>query len=373
MRAALRVLPCALFLLAATAGCLQKDGGDPTTSALLITITSDDDPFVVHATGTFSDAESPASIHWDWGDGTSGNGDPGMSHTYIRNGTYTVTASADHPTSGQLTISQDILIGTIIHPDDDEEPDLNETTEPDWGEPAGKGIRPGVNIVTEGSACTSSFLFTDGWQRYYLSTAAHCVEDGESSETDGCSAPLHDSDIRSEIRLDGGGTVEVPVAYSSWRVMQDQGDASAAACAGNDFALLDVTDHVDDVHPASLHFRAPTGLAVTSTVDIWGYGASSLKAGVEEAHPKRGYHLGLSNDGWSHLVYLATPGIPGDSGGHIMTVDGLALGVASTILLTPFPGANHYTDISRAVAYAEDTTDLQLELVTWDDFNSSLT
>ena len=47
---------------------------------------------------------------------------------------------------------------------------------------------------------------------------------------------------------------------------------------------------------------------------VYSYGNSSLRAGVEEFGPKAGTIVEDHPSGWSHTVYTATPGIPGDSG-----------------------------------------------------------
>ena len=46
--------------------------------------------------------------------------------------------------------------------------------------------------------------------------------------------------------------------------------------------------------------------------------------------------------------------------------------MASTILISPFPAANHYTDVKKAVDFLHAWTDLDVALVTWDDWNPSL-
>ena len=265
-------------------------------------------------------------------------------------------------------------------------PSTQTTASTDWGDPESKGIRPGNNITTNGASCTTSFIFTDNNGRYFVSTAAHCIVPGESTSVDGCSATYTDlsSTVSQMDVYDPSGsiapdTVALPAYYSSWHAMQDFNESSAAACNGNDFALLEVpAEHIDLLHPASLHFRAPTGIPATSEAlqpagaMIWGYGASTLKLGVSPLHPKAGFVLQTANDGWSYTVYLATPGIPGDSGGHIMTDDGRALGVASTLALAPFALSNNYTNISKAIEYAERYLGHDLDIVTWDDFNASL-
>lgn len=258
--------------------------------------------------------------------------------------------------------------------------------QPDWGAPETKGIRPGNNIATNGAGCTTSFIFTDNKGRYFVSTAAHCIVPGAATSIDGCIAEYSDlsatvsvMDLYDPSNSIAEDSVELPAYYSSWHAMQDLEESSPATCNGNDFALLEVpAEHVDLLHPASLHFRAPTGMPSTQEdfqpagAMIWGYGASTLKQGILEIHPKQGFVLQMANEGWSYTVYLGTPGIPGDSGGHIMTDDGRALGIASTLALAPFALSNNYTNISKAVEYAEGYLDHDLEIVTWDDFNPTL-
>ena len=51
----------------------------------------------------------------------------------------------------------------------------------------------------------------------------------------------------------------------------------------------------------------------TAGEDVFSYGNSSRRAGVEALSPKQGTSLG-SDGGWTHPVYTVTPGVPGDSG-----------------------------------------------------------
>lgn len=251
-------------------------------------------------------------------------------------------------------------------------PDVPNATEPEWGSPTGKGLRPGINMQFQNAGCTTSFLFHQNWTWFYLATAAHCVADGTNEATNGCDAILADTH-RARLTLDDGGTAAATVIYSSWATMQRINESNPDACKGNDFALMQIdAEDMDEVHPASLHFQAPTGLAAGPTSTVYGYGASSLKSGIEQVHPKEGRHIGMANGGWSHHVYLATPGIPGDSGGHIMTNDGKALGVASTIIIYPTVASNHYTDIAKSLEYMQTHEGWAPELVTWDGWDPSL-
>jgi hypothetical protein len=58
--------------------------------------------------------------------------------------------------------------------------------------------------------------------------------------------------------------------------------------------------------------------------------------------------------GWMHQVFLATPGIPGDSGGAVIDAQGRALGILSDIVLAPLTGTTLVSDISRELQYMHD-------------------
>ena len=236
----------------------------------------------------------------------------------------------------------------------------------EWGQPEDKVLRPGINMSYDGLGCSTSFLF-EHEGRIFMATAAHCVAEGNGCD-DGRDMP----DQKATLYLTDGEEAEAAVAYHSWTTMSRIQEEDNDACEGNDFALLELPpEAIPLAHPASLHFQAPTGLATDPTASIWGYGQSDLRQGLRDSHPKQGRHLGMAFGGWQHQVYLATPGIFGDSGGHIMTDDGQALGIASTILLAP-PGANHYTDIAMALEYMRQHEGWAPTLITWPDFNASL-
>lgn len=60
-----------------------------------------------------------------------------------------------------------------------------------------------------------------------------------------------------------------------------------------------------------------------------------LRLGISQPSPKRGWSLGDGAGGWTHTVYTATPGIPGDSGSGFMDAGGHALGILSTVAIAP--------------------------------------
>ena len=105
-------------------------------------------------------------------------------------------------------------------------------------------------------------------------------------------------------------------------------------------------------------YRAMRGAAdgVATGGIVYGYGNSSLRAGLELLSPKQGISLGddAADGGWSHLLYTVTPGIPGDSGSAFLSADGKAVGTLSTLGLTPFPLSNNIGDLARELAFAQE-------------------
>jgi hypothetical protein len=152
------------------------------------------------------------------------------------------------------------------------------------------------------------------------------------------------------------------MVYNSWLTMQATGESDADTCAFNDLALirLDPADAAS-VNPSIPFWGGPTGLDANGTQageKVLSYGNSSLRGGVTLLSPKEGTSLGDDGNGWSHTVYTATPGIPGDSGSAFIDRDGRALGVLSTVALAPLAGSNGVGDLSRELAYLAAHTSL---------------
>ncbi len=224
-------------------------------------------------------------------------------------------------------------------------------------------IRPGVQLISESGQCTANFVFTDGTD-VLIGSAAHCTGLGAATDTDGCQAGS--LPLGSPIEIEGAqhpGTL----VYSSWLTMGQRGERDANACAFNDFALvrIDSRDHAR-VNPTVPHWGGPVALGSTSTTleRVYSYGNSSLAAGLELLKPKTGFSLGQGGGGWTHTVYTATPGIPGDSGSAFLDSQGRALGTLSTLALAPAAGvqrrqrprprARLREPLQRAVAAAGD-------------------
>ena len=232
-----------------------------------------------------------------------------------------------------------------------------------WAPADDAAVRPGVQTLTGGSnQCTANFVFSDGTTTY-LGQAAHCSGTGAANETDGClagSMPLGTTVEIEDHRNPGEFPVRGTMVYNSWLQMQAADEPDQDACLYNDFALIRL-DNVGAgaVNPTIPFWGGPTG--VTDTVgsldDVFSYGNSSLRFGIEQLKPKRGTNVQQTGGGWHYDVYTVTPGIPGDSGSAFVDAQGRAFGVLSTLAAAPLPASNGVSDVSRAVQYMHDHSD----------------
>ena len=233
----------------------------------------------------------------------------------------------------------------------------------EWAPADSATIHPGVQMYTEGAQCTGNFVFTDGAGDVYVGYAAHCAGTGAATDTDGCSAdslPLGTKvDFVEGGSLAGAGeTVGTgTLAYSSWLAMKEAGTTDENTCAFNDFALVKVDpEYAADVNPSIPFWGGPVGIDTDGTAageDVFSYGNSSLRAGIEQLSPKQGTSLGTTGDGWSHPVYTVTPGVPGDSGSAFLDKDGNALGTLSTLAVAPLAGSNGVGDLNHELEFAK--------------------
>jgi hypothetical protein len=233
-------------------------------------------------------------------------------------------------------------------------------------------IHPGVMMFTDGAQCTANFIFQDATTEAgvepttYIGYAAHCAgAGGEATDTNGCLAPSLAPGHPVEIDgAENSGTL----AYSSWHTMQHVSDETDPnTCLYNDFALVEIhPDDVDDVNPSVPHWGGPVGLDVDGIAGgetVHSYGNSSLRLGITVLSPKTGLSLGTAGGGWTHRTYTASPGIPGDSGSGLLDAEGNAAGVLSTLAIAPLAGSNNYSDLAKALEYANDQGGMDVELV----------
>ena len=221
-----------------------------------------------------------------------------------------------------------------------------------WAPASTATIHPGSVMVTAGAQCTANFVFTRDTE-VFLGYAADCAGTGGSTDTDGCatdSLPLG-----TPVAIEGASRPGV-LAYSSWLAMHLAGERNPDACAYNDLALVKIASaDLGRVNPSMPHWGGPIGLNRTGNpggASVYSYGNSSLRLGITLLSPKTGVSLGTTAGGWTHPVYMVTPGIPGDSGSGLLDEAGRATGVLSTIGLTPLPASNNFSDLQHALAYA---------------------
>jgi hypothetical protein len=232
-----------------------------------------------------------------------------------------------------------------------------------WAPAESAAIHPGTMMYTDGAQCTANFVYTDGTGAVYVGYAAHCAGTGEATDTNGCEAgslPLgtkvdfvEGGSLASDGTRVGGGTL----VYSSWLAMQRNNESDENACAYNDLGIVKVdAADVGKVNPSIPFWGGPTGIDTDGTVagdTVYSYGNSSLRGGAEPLSPKQGNSVGDEGDGWSHNVYTATPGIPGDSGSAFIDDQGRALGTLSTVQIAPLAGSNGVSDLAKELAYAQ--------------------
>jgi hypothetical protein len=223
-------------------------------------------------------------------------------------------------------------------------------------------VHPGVMTFTQGAQCTSNFVFQDG-SNTYLGQAAHCSGTGAATETDGCDSGSLPNGTAVEI---DGASQPGTMVYNSWLAMQASGESDAETCAYNDFALVRINSaDVANTNPSVPGFGGPTGVGSWGGTGstVYTYGNSSLRGGVTALSPKQGAVVQASPGGWSHDVYTATPGVPGDSGSGFLNASGGAIGVLSTVQLAPLAGSNGVGTLSNELAYARSHGFPGLQLV----------
>ena len=247
------------------------------------------------------------------------------------------------------------------------------TSAPTWAPVDQASIHPGVQTVTQGGQCTANFVFTDATD-IYLGQAAHCAGTGGSFDTNGCDAGTLPPGTKVEVE---GASQPGVLVYSSWVEMQTNEESNPNTCQFNDFALvrLNAADR-ERVNPSVPFWGGPNAPSADSTLgeQVFTYGNSSLRLGIQALSPKTGISLGEDGGGWNHSVYTVSPGIPGDSGSAFLDSTGGALGLLVTLQVAPLPAGNGVTDIGMAQSYMEANTELDLTLAPGtESFSSGLT
>jgi hypothetical protein len=221
-----------------------------------------------------------------------------------------------------------------------------------WAPAASATVHPGVQVFTAGAQCTANFVYSDG-TNVYLGQAAHCSGTGTATDTNGCTSASLPTGTPVDIT---GAAHPGTLVYNSWLTMQARGETDADTCAFNDLALIRIDPaDVGSVNPSVPGFGGPTGVGGVGGLGstVYTYGNSELRGGVTKLSPKQGIVVQNTPSGWSHTVYTATPGIPGDSGSGFMNGAGQAIGVLSTLNILPTPGGNGVGDLSKEIAYMQ--------------------
>lgn len=208
-------------------------------------------------------------------------------------------------------------------------------------------IRPGVRTVTAGGGrCTSNFVFVAA-DRRFLGQAAHCAGTGLATEVDGCSSGTRPLGTAVTVTATDGSRRTGWLAYSSWVTMQARGERDPAACAYNDFALVELVGRdAAQVNPSLPGLGGPTGLR---TADL---PAGARVYGLRGPTPDAGTAGADVGAGFGHEIYPATPGVPGESGSGFVDGGGAAFGVLTTLNLSDDPVSNGTTDLAAAIGYA---------------------
>ena len=234
---------------------------------------------------------------------------------------------------------------------------------PTWAPAATAPIHPGVQTFTAGAQCTANFVFSDASNTVYIGQAAHCSGTGGNTATNGCTSGS--LPIGTQVQVTGASQPGVMV-YNSWLTMQGLHEADANTCQFNDLALIKLNPaDFGKVNPSIPFWGGPNGIDNNGTVqgeNVYSYGNSELRGGVSQLSPKQGISLGDDGGGWSHNVYTASPGIPGDSGSAFLNSTGAALGVLSTVQIAPLAGSNGVGDVSREINYMNAHSSLGAQL-----------
>ena len=192
---------------------------------------------------------------------------------------------------------------------------------------AAADVRPGVQTITDGSGqCTGNFIFSDGAEdlpRPVRALREHRREHRHER--------LHRPVAAARHARRGRGRVEpglVPGRRHPRLQLVDhheaaRRDVNSETCRYNDFALIELPAGTA-TNPTVPFWGGPQGIGGTATpaATSISYGNSSLRFGIEVLKPKRGVTVTSTPGGWSHTVYTATPGIPGDSGSAFLNANG---------------------------------------------------
>ena len=224
---------------------------------------------------------------------------------------------------------------------------------PTWAPASSAPIHPGVQTFTDGAQCTANFVYYDA-SNVYIGQAAHCSGTGSST----VHRRLH---AASRCRRARPSTSPAPASPGPWSTTRGSGCRRTArrtptpAPTTTSRSSSSTRPTPRRSTPRSRSGAGRTGIDTDGTQlkdQVESYGNSELRGGVTQLSPKDGYSLGDDGNGWSHTVYTATPGIPGDSGSAFLNDQGQALGILSTVAIAPVTGSNGVGDVNKELNYA---------------------
>ena len=131
------------------------------------------------------------------------------------------------------------------------------------------------------------------------------------------------------------------MVYSSWVTMQERGETDVDTCQFNDFALveLDPSDAAD-VNPSVPFFGGPVGLdsdGLPAGEQVYSYGNSPLRMGIEQLSPKVGVSAGAGADTGAGAGEKSQASRGGECGGGGRARSGVPLSSASRPRATAAP------------------------------------
>jgi hypothetical protein len=291
--------------------------------------------------------------------------------TGTTSGTTTTASTASTTSSTSVTSTEAPQPRTVL-------PAQHPSTR-DWGQPAGRDIRPGLDTSQAGSACTANFVYHLNDTRYFIGLAAHCFQTGSNPVSESC--PTDNSPLGTPVTLYGadGDRYDAHLAYNSYLTMQEVKEADAEACAGNDFALVEVAaKDFGAIHPAVRYYGGPTRVLDAGELkagdNVHGYGNSDLRSGYElvptpQTNPHDGEFLGYDYGGWEVVTRFVPPTIQGDSGSGLLGPGGEATGVLSSGSITYTE--EQYTNIAFALRYMHARLGWSPSVVTWAEFDAA--
>jgi len=208
-------------------------------------------------------------------------------------------------------------------------------------------VGPGTQLITAGRSCTANFVFRDAAHRVYLGYAASCATRTAVTPATACTA--RSLPLGTRVRLaDRGRTVGYGrLRYSSLKALHAAGATDAAACAADDFALVEVRGATRrHVSPAVPYWGGPSGLAGLPGAGSTVFGLTRAAAGSRTL-PRAGQVSSVGTG--SASVDTPLPSARSARGSGFLDGAGHAVGILTASSST---GANTVVSLADAVAFA---------------------